>query len=89
LHCDEEVPIYAATITNVGVAAAAEVADSFFPVWMDPEKHSVFTAPIQTGFAAAGDKDMMPICLHRWHGCKGQKFLQRLCEKIGFRRCRA
>ncbi|MFT7651372.1 MAG: F420-dependent oxidoreductase-like protein [Limisphaerales bacterium] len=58
LHCDEELPIYAATITNAGVAAAAEVADGFFPVWMDPEKHSVFTAPIQKGFAAAGDKDM-------------------------------
>ena len=58
LHCDEELPIYAATITNAGVAAAAEVADGFFPVWMDPEKQSVFDAPIQKGFAAAGDKDM-------------------------------
>lgn len=58
LHCDEELPIYAATITNAGVAAAAEVADGFFPVWMGPEKHGVFAAPIEKGFAAAGDKDM-------------------------------
>lgn len=58
LHCEEELPIYAATITNAGVAAAAEVADGFFPVWMDPEQYAVFDAPIQKGFQAAGDKDM-------------------------------
>ena len=58
LHCEEDIPIYAATITNAGVAAAAEVADGFFPVWMDPEQYHVFDAPIQKGFAAAGDKDL-------------------------------
>jgi len=54
LHCDQKIPIYAATITPAGVAAAAEVADGFFPVWMDPEQFSVFAAPIEKGFAAAG-----------------------------------
>ena len=58
LHCEEDVPIYAATITPTGVAAAAEVADGFFPVWMDPEQYSVFAEPIQKGFDAAGDKDL-------------------------------
>ena len=52
-------PIYAATITPAGVAAAAEVADGFFPVWMDPEQYHVFDEPIQKGFAAAGNnKDL-------------------------------
>ena len=58
LHCGEEVPIFAATITPAGVAASAEVADGFFPVWMDPDKYSVFEEPINKGFAAAGDKGL-------------------------------
>lgn len=59
MHLHEEVPIYAATITPAGVAAAAEVADGFFPVWMDPEQYAVFDEPIQKGFAAAGNnKDL-------------------------------
>jgi len=59
LHCEEDVPIYAATITPKGVEAAAEVADGFFPVWMDPEQFHVFEKPIQQGFAKAGNgKDM-------------------------------
>ena len=58
LHCEEDIPIFAATITDAGVAAAAEVADGFFPVWMDPDKYSVFQGPIEKGFAAAGDKNL-------------------------------
>ena len=58
LHCEEDIPIYAATITPRGVEAAAEVADGFFPVWMDPEQFHVFEEPIKKGFAKAGDKDM-------------------------------
>lgn len=59
LHSEEEIPIFAATITPAGVAAAAEVADGFFPVWMDPEQFHVFDEPIKKGFAAAGgDKDL-------------------------------
>ncbi|MEZ5817212.1 MAG: LLM class F420-dependent oxidoreductase [Hyphomicrobiaceae bacterium] len=54
LHCEAPIPIYAATITPAGVAAAAEVADGFFPVWMDPDQFSVFAEPIEKGFAAAG-----------------------------------
>jgi F420-dependent oxidoreductase-like protein len=59
LHCEEEIPIYAATITPNGVAAAAEVADGFFPVWMDPEQFHVFEEPINKGFERAGNgKDL-------------------------------
>ncbi len=58
LHCEEDIPIYAASITPSGVAAAAEVCDGFFPVWMDPQQYSVFQPAIEKGFAAAGDKDL-------------------------------
>lgn len=58
LHCEEDIPIYAATITDAGVAAAAEVADGFFPVWMDPEKYAVFQPAIEKGLQAAGDKSL-------------------------------
>ena len=58
LHCEEDIPIYAATITPAGVSAAAAVADGFFPVWMDPEQYHVFDGPIQKGFAAAGEKNL-------------------------------
>lgn len=58
LHCEEDIPIYAASITHAGVTAAAEVCDGFFPVWMDPEQYSVFADDIQKGFDTAGDKDL-------------------------------
>lgn len=59
LQATEAIPIFAATITPAGVAAAAEVADGFFPVWMDPEQYNVFEGPIKKGFAAAGgDKNL-------------------------------
>ena len=54
LHCEEDIPIYAASITPRGVRAAAEVADGLFPIWMDPEKHSVIDEPIAAGLAASG-----------------------------------
>ena len=52
LHCEEDVPIYAASITPRGVAAAAEVADGFFPIWMDPENDRVFEESINQGLTA-------------------------------------
>ncbi|MEM7002306.1 MAG: LLM class F420-dependent oxidoreductase [Pseudomonadota bacterium] len=58
LHCSEDIPVFAANITPAGVAAAAEVCDGFFPIWMDPEKYSVFQPAIDKGFAAAGDKNL-------------------------------
>lgn len=58
LHCDAPIPIYSANITPAGVRAAAEVADGFFPVWMDPQQFHVFEEPINQGFAAAGNKTL-------------------------------
>lgn len=58
LHCEEDIPIYAASITPAGVSAAAEVCDGFFPIWMDPEKYSVFEPHIQKGFDRAGEKNL-------------------------------
>ncbi len=58
LHCETPIPIYTANITPAGVRAAAEVADGFFPVWMDPERYDVFDEPLQQGFAAAQDKSL-------------------------------
>ena len=58
LHCEEDIPIFSASITPAGVSAAAEVCDGFFPIWMDPEKYSVFEPAIDKGFAAAGDKNL-------------------------------
>jgi len=54
LHCEEGIPIYAATITPRGVEAAAEATDGFFPVWMDPEQYRVFREPVEKGLAKAG-----------------------------------
>lgn len=67
LHCAQNIPIYTASITPLGVAVAAEVADGFFPIWMDPERHDIFQGSIEQGFAKAGnDKslssfDIMPF----------------------------
>ena len=54
LHGREDIPIYTAAISPNGVKCAAEVADGFFPLWMNPEKFDVFEPHIQAGFAKAG-----------------------------------
>ena len=65
LHCEDDISIYAASITPHGVRAAAEVADGFFPIWMDPQKHLVFERPISEGLKAGGrrreDFDIAPF----------------------------
>lgn len=53
LHCTEDIPIYVASITAAGVASAAQAADGFFPVWMDPERFDLFREPIERGIAKA------------------------------------
>jgi F420-dependent oxidoreductase-like protein len=58
LHCEQKIPIYAATLTPTGVQAAAEVADGFFPVWMDPDQFDVFREPIEKGLGAAPNKTL-------------------------------
>ncbi|MBT4518906.1 MAG: LLM class F420-dependent oxidoreductase [Halieaceae bacterium] len=54
LEANTEIPIYTASITPAGIRCAAEVADGVFPVWMDPDKYSVFAEDLEKGFAKAG-----------------------------------
>ena len=54
LHGRADLPIYTAAISPAGVKLAAEVADGFFPVWMSPEKWSVFAPHVEEGFRKAG-----------------------------------
>lgn len=54
LHGRADMPIYTAAISPAGVKVAAEVADGFFPVWMSPEKWSVFAPYVEEGFKQAG-----------------------------------
>jgi len=54
LHGRADLPIYTAAISPAGVKTAAEVADGFFPIWMSPEKWSVFAAHVEEGFKKAG-----------------------------------
>lgn len=55
LNANEDIPFYTASITPAGLSCAAEVADGVFPVWMDPEKYSLFEADLEKGFAKAGN----------------------------------
>ena len=59
LRPDKDIPIYTAAITPGGVRLAAEVADGFFPVWMNPERYDIFADAVDEGFAEAGaDKSL-------------------------------
>jgi F420-dependent oxidoreductase-like protein len=55
LEANNDIPIYTASITPAGLRCAAEVADGVFPVWMDPDKYSIFADDFNTGFEKAGN----------------------------------
>ena len=55
LHGDPGMKIYTAAITAAGVTLAAELADGFFPVWMNPERYDLFAGAIDAGLEAAGN----------------------------------
>tara|TARA_Y100000588_G_scaffold370571_1_gene440874 strand:- start:777 stop:1817 length:1041 start_codon:yes stop_codon:yes gene_type:complete len=54
LHGNNRLPIYTASFMPNGIRMAAEIADGFFPVWMNPERFDLFEAPITAGFSKAG-----------------------------------
>ena len=54
LHGDPSLKIYTAAITPAGVRTAAEIADGFIPVYMNPERFDIFEPWIEEGFAKAG-----------------------------------
>jgi len=53
LHGDPSLKILTGAFTPGGVRTAAEVADGFFPVWMNPERFDVFEDALADGFAKA------------------------------------
>ena len=55
LHGDPNTKIYTAAITEGGIRLAAELADGFFPVWMNPDRYDLFAPAIDAGLAAAGN----------------------------------
>jgi len=59
IHGDPSLKIYTAAITPNGVRLAAEIADGFFPVWMNPDRFDLFEPYLSDGFArAGGDKGL-------------------------------
>jgi F420-dependent oxidoreductase-like protein len=54
LHGDPSLKIYTAAITPNGVRTAAEIADGFIPIYMNPDKFAVFGDALAEGFAKAG-----------------------------------
>ncbi len=55
LHGDPDMKIYTAAITDGGIRLAAELADGFFPVWMNPDRYDLFAPAVNAGLAAAGN----------------------------------
>lgn len=56
LYGNPALPIYTGTISPAGVQTAAEVADGFFPVFMNPERFDLFAEPLAKGFAKSGHR---------------------------------
>ena len=44
-----KIPIYTASLQPKAVALSAEIADGFFPIWLNPEKPELFSEPIEEG----------------------------------------
>jgi F420-dependent oxidoreductase-like protein len=65
LHPERPIPIYTASLQPKAVALSAELADGFFPIWIDPDKPDVFEEWIQEGLARVGKPrsafDMAPF----------------------------
>jgi len=55
LHGDPGLKIITGTISPPGVRTAAEVADGMIPVFMNPDRFDIFEAPLNEGFAKAGN----------------------------------
>jgi F420-dependent oxidoreductase-like protein len=55
LFCEEQIPIYTASLQHKAVSLSAEIADGFFPIWLNPDKPELFAEPVQEGLAKAGN----------------------------------
>lgn len=56
LHGDPDMPIYAASITPIGLRTAGEVADGVLPIFMSPEKTKMVTDPLRAGITQGNAK---------------------------------
>jgi len=65
LHNVHDIPIYTATLKSKALELSAQIADGFFPVWMNPERYDLFKPAIDKGLAKAGkqlsDFDVAPF----------------------------
>lgn len=61
LHPRSDMKIYTAAISPNGVRTAAEIADGFFPVWMDPDKFDVFRPHIEAGLSQRDGRQGEPF----------------------------
>lgn len=59
LHGKPGLKIVTGSISPAGVRTAAEIADGFIPVFMNPERFDIFEGPIKEGFAKAGGNKSM------------------------------
>lgn len=55
LEATPGIPIYCASFTPAGLAAAAEVADGVFPIWLSPEQGGLIEDHLAPGFARRSD----------------------------------
>ena len=55
LEATPGIPIYCASFTPAGLAAAAEVADGVFPIWLSPDKVDLVEQHIAPGLAVRTD----------------------------------
>ena len=68
LHGDPSLRIVTGAISPTGVRTAAEIADGFLPIYMDPTRFDVFGPHVEAGLARAGggksleDFAVMPLC---------------------------
>lgn len=54
LRARHPLPIYTGAVTPAGLRLAGEIADGLFPLFMMPERASVYTKPLAEGFRKAG-----------------------------------
>ncbi len=57
LHAGHPLPIYTGSVTPGGLRLAGEIADGLFPLFMMPERASIYVEPLAEGFRKGGHGD--------------------------------
>ncbi len=94
LHGDPNMPIYAASITPIGLRTAGEVADGVLPIFMSPEKTRMVIEPLLAGIAkgSAGrslaDFDVAPYVRIAMgtdlQACRDKNFYNDFTKHLGY-----